>query len=55
MYACDGAGEAVDCFRRADAFDIVECPIEDNDLREGSDDGGEELNFEENAGWDRHV
>lgn len=53
--ARDGAGEAVDGVRGADVRDVGEHPVQDGDLDEAGDEGGGELDFEEEFGGDFHV
>lgn len=55
MHAGDGAGEAVDGLGRADAFDVCKHPVEDADLGDGGDEGGDDLDEEHDAGRDLHV
>ena len=51
----DGAGEAVDCFGSADVGDVGEHPVQDADLNDAGDEGGGDLDFEEELGRDFHV
>lgn len=51
----DGACETIDSFGGADARDGFEGPVEDGDLGQRRDDGGDELDLEEDAGRYRHV
>lgn len=53
--ARDGAVEAVDGGGGAEAGDVGEHPVEDSDLRQARDEGGEHLHGEEEAGRDLHV
>ena len=55
VHAGDGAGKAVDGLRGADARHVLEHPVEDGNLGEGADDGGDHLDAEEDPGWDFHV
>jgi len=52
---CERAGEAAYGVRGADAGDVGEHPVQDADLRDGGDNGGDHLYGEEGAGWDFHV
>ena len=47
MHPCYGACEAVDCFGSADVGDVGEHPVEDADLDDAGDQGGDYLDFEE--------
>lgn len=55
VHACDGAGEAVDRFWRADVGDVREHPVQDADLDDAGDEGRGDLDFEEEFGRDLHV
>ena len=55
MYAGQGAGKTVDGFGRADVGDVAEHPIQDSDLGDAGDEGGDHLDFEEEFGGDFHV
>ena len=55
MYAGYRACETVDCVWRADVGDVAEHPIQDTDLSDAGDEGGDHLDFEEEFGWDFHV
>lgn len=55
VHACERAGEAVDGLGRAQAGDVGEEPVEDADLGEGGDEGGDHLHCEEETGRDFHV
>ena len=55
MNARDGAGETVDSFRRADAGDVDEHPVQDGDLSDAGDEGCDHLDGEEDFGGDFHV
>ena len=47
MHAGYGACETVDCFGSADVGDVGEHPVEDADLDDAGDQGGDYLDFEE--------
>ena len=51
----DGAGEAVDGVWAADARDVGEHPVQDGDLDEARDQGGGDLDLEEEFRGDLHV
>lgn len=53
--ARDGAGEAVDSFRRADPRDVGEHPVQNGDLGDAGDEGGDHLDGEEDFRGDFHV
>ena len=55
VHACERTGEAVNCFRCADAGDIFKHPVQDADLGDAGDNRGDHLDFEEETGWDFHV
>ena len=55
VHAGDGACEAVDGFRGADVGDVGEHPIQDADLDEAGDEGGGDLDFEEEFRRNLHV
>lgn len=55
VHAGDGAGEAVDRVGGADVGDVGEHPVQDADLDDAGDEGGGDLDFEEEFGRDLHV
>ena len=55
VHAGDGADEAVDCLGGAEVGDVGEHPVEDADLDDAGDEGGGDLDFEEEFGRDFHV
>lgn len=55
VHAGDGAGEAVDGFGGADFGDVGEHPVQDADLDDARDEGGGDLDLEEEFGGDLHV
>lgn len=55
VHAGNGAGEAVDGLGGADAADVCKHPVEDADLGDGGDEGGDDLDEEHDARRDLHV
>ena len=55
MHAGEGAGEAVDGGWGAEVGDVGEGPVQDADLDDAGDEGGGQLDFEEELGRDLHV
>ena len=55
VYTGEGAGEAVDGFGRADVGDVGEHPVQDANLDDARDEGGGDLDLEEQFGGDLHV
>lgn len=55
MHAGDGAREAVEGLRSADAGDVDEHPVEDTDLCQRGDKRGDHLHGEEQARRDLHI
>ena len=55
MNTSDRAGKTIDCVGRADIGDVSEHPIQDADLSDAGEEGGDQLDFEEEFGGDFHV
>lgn len=55
MHASYRAYKTIDCVWRADVGDVIEHPIQDSDLSDAGDDGGDHLDFEEEFGGNFHV